>query len=167
MLNCKIQAERNYEMRHQAQRIRLEAERVKIQAYVDMYELSLRYSSAKPTPPSADRSNGAKIAAVTLSEAASAVLEQHARKQVKPDGLPTLTEMIVTVLAEAVRQGRDSLAPREIRAVVRKRWWPDVPYPVIASAVWRLGKADRLRKVGGGQYGLNDGRQSVHHEGVS
>jgi hypothetical protein len=173
-LNSQLAELRQEEQRCQIKRSRLEAEHARVQALIDLCELVERCNGmdVKPlvrvVPLDPEVPDGVKLVVpakleelVTYPEATEGlakVVREHARKQVKPDGLPTLVEMIVAVLAEAAKQGRDSLAPREIRAAIRKRWWPDAPHHVVSSAVWRLGNMDRLRKVGAAgtdrQYGL-------------
>lgn len=80
--------------------------------------------------------------------AANAVVEskdQAAPKTPKPDGLPTMPELILM----ALRQTSHPLEPREIAEVIRRNWWPDVDGKKIGSIVWRLNNRDDIQKVEG------------------
>ncbi len=63
----------------------------------------------------------------------------------KPDGFPTMPELIVM----ALRHEKRPLEPREITAVIRRNWWPDVENHKIGSIVWRLNNRNDIQKVEG------------------
>lgn len=73
-----------------------------------------------------------------------------ARRKLKPEGLPSIATMIVTVLQEAGKAKR----PVEIADYVRKRWWPTVSTTTVNALVWRMAKEGRLTWQDG-RYGLN------------
>ncbi|MFD1704825.1 hypothetical protein ACFSCV_17605 [Methylopila henanensis] len=66
----------------------------------------------------------------------------------KPEGAPTVPEMILTLLKEARAEGRVGLEPREMVQRVARRWWPDVRTEAVGSIAWRMWKREQLRKDG-------------------
>jgi hypothetical protein len=64
----------------------------------------------------------------------------------KPEGTPTVPEMIVTVLRDAPKSGRKGLEPREITALIATRWWPDVTINSVGPIAWRMYKRGELSK---------------------
>lgn len=66
-------------------------------------------------------------------------------KPPKPEGLPSMPELILMALRSADRP----LEPKEITEVIRKNWWPDVEGQKIGSIVWRLNDRDDIEKVEG------------------
>ena len=131
-LNCRIQAERNDEIRHALNRTRLENERAR--ALVALMDAQAALAAIPPV---------AAVVPVLTAEA-------HLRHKRKPDGLPAVSAMIVTALREAGKASR----PAEIADYVRKRWWPDLPTTTISAQVWHMAKAGKLTSHKG-YYGLN------------
>jgi hypothetical protein len=138
-LDCLIQAERNDEVRHGLQRSRLEAERA--QLLVRMIEAMQRPALAAPY-------------AVTWQSAAilAKPVQSKLRPTVhKPDGLPTVGAMVLSVLDGAEAAG---LKPQQIRERIREKYWPEAPTDRIISATWRLAKGGKIHQ-GNGRYWLN------------
>jgi hypothetical protein len=67
----------------------------------------------------------------------------------KPEGTPTMPEMIKDVLARAHRQGRRGMEPKEIAKAIAEQWWPDVRGDHASSITWRMWKRGDLEKVEG------------------
>jgi len=139
-LNCHIQAERNDEVRHGLQRIRLENERAALLVKL----IDAQIASVIVPPPVV-----APELPPPLPMPAHAV-EQAVRRKVKPEGLPPVSVMIVTALQATGKASR----PVEIADYVRKRWWPTLATPVINTQAWHLAKIGKLT-CRDGYYGLN------------
>jgi hypothetical protein len=80
-----------------------------------------------------------QTAAAMPPEPAAKALAAVARI-LKPDGLPSMSAMVMSVLDTAEL----ALEPRQIRDRIRQKYWPDVPIDRVASAVWRLAKGGKL-----------------------
>lgn len=78
------------------------------------------------------------------------------RMDEKPDGTPTLAEMILQTLSEANTRGVPSMAPKEITAAIRQRWWPAARAESVGSVAWRMADRKQLAK--------EDGRYSLPSE---
>lgn len=65
----------------------------------------------------------------------------------KPDGIPTMPEMIKMVLRDAKRENRDGLEPKDIASVIDKRWWPGVPVTSVGPIAWRMWRRGELAKT--------------------
>jgi hypothetical protein len=66
----------------------------------------------------------------------------------KPDGIPTVAEMIVTSLTEALGWGVKGQEPRQIADYIAKKWWPDVNTTDVGPIAWRMWKKGQLEKNG-------------------
>lgn len=66
----------------------------------------------------------------------------------KPEGTPTIAEMINMVLVDAKAKGTDALESQEIVHRIRAKWWPDAQSNDIAPLMWRLAKNEKLKKIG-------------------
>ena len=64
---------------------------------------------------------------------------------VKPDGIPTMPEMITAVLSENSYRG---MSPKDIMAEIARRWWPAVSSEYVGPIAWRMWKQGRLEKDG-------------------
>jgi hypothetical protein len=62
----------------------------------------------------------------------------------KPEGTPTVTEMIIAVLR--ANQKSRGLEPKEIADAIANRWWPDVTINAVGPIAWRMYKLGRLVK---------------------
>jgi hypothetical protein len=67
------------------------------------------------------------------------------KSRAKPDGLPTMPQLIIMALKHEKRP----LEPREITNVIRRNWWPEVEGQKIGSIVWRLNNRGDIQKVEG------------------
>jgi hypothetical protein len=139
-LNCRIQAERNDEIRHALNRTRLENERA--QALVKLMDAHAPLAAMPPSAPA--------VAKAVVVDAPSPPSEPDLRRKVKPDGLPPVSAMIVTALQATGKASR----PVEIADYVRKRWWPTLATAVINTQAWHLAKIGKLT-CRDGYYGLN------------
>ena len=136
-LNCHIQAERNDEVRHGLQRIRLENERAGLLVkLIDAQVASVAVSPAHLEPQPA-------VPPPLLPEVPS-------RRRLKPEGLPSMSTMIVTALQASGRAQR----PADIAKYVRQRWWPTLPVRALNAQVWHMAKVGKLIRRDG-YYGLN------------
>ena len=67
----------------------------------------------------------------------------------KPDGTPSVTEMIVMVLDEAqTRMGLRGLEPKDMATRIAGLWWPDVRPDDVNGIAWRMWKRGQLVKDG-------------------
>jgi len=71
----------------------------------------------------------------------------------KPEGTPTLYEMVVDILNRYGEFSDDPVEADTIYDEIRRRWWPDAPRNSIIPSLWRFAKEDRLIKDGTA-YGL-------------
>jgi hypothetical protein len=76
------------------------------------------------------------------NEAAPAATESTG----KPDGIPTMPEMIYEALKDAKARGQRGLEPKDITAFIAAKWWPDVKINNVGPIAWRLYKSDKLAK---------------------
>jgi hypothetical protein len=159
-LGRKIEVARNEELRFGQQRTRLEAERSRIQAFVDMCEMAQRFDVA---PIHA----GQPAVTVTSPDnrlSGSTPKAKPRYSPTKPKGAPTVARMIVAALEDAASRGQSQLQPREITEFVRRKWWPNVGGSSISTAVWRMAQNGRLQSNGGGLYRLNRTNAAADHQ---
>jgi hypothetical protein len=139
-LNAKCLLARDNEIRYALQRSRLEAERAETMAklmdahgrrggVVTALPYAVSFTDAAPPPLPPLR---------IVDDLAIAPAPQ--RRKVKPNGLPTTPDMIVTVLREAGRPIR----PSEIASFIRQRWWAELPTKVVYTNAYRMAKDGRL-----------------------
>ena len=64
----------------------------------------------------------------------------------KPEGIPTMPEMIIEALKDAKARGLKGLEPKDITAFIAAKWWPDVRINNVGPIAWRLYKSERLNK---------------------
>jgi hypothetical protein len=62
----------------------------------------------------------------------------------RPDGIPTLPDMIALTL-KAVGDG---LRPAQIIAQIRRQWWPSMPADRLYTTVHRMVQLRRVEKIG-------------------
>jgi hypothetical protein len=62
----------------------------------------------------------------------------------KPQGLPSVPEMILQALVDAA----DGLRPRDITQTIRREWWADMPADRVPVTAFRMAKEGRLAKDG-------------------
>ncbi|MGX5839924.1 hypothetical protein ACWGTI_04270 [Mesorhizobium sp. ArgA1] len=67
----------------------------------------------------------------------------------KPDGLPTMPEMILVVMANSYRQGRRGMEPKDVTKAISERYWSDLKGSTsVSTTMWRMAqpKDGRLLK---------------------
>jgi hypothetical protein len=64
----------------------------------------------------------------------------------KPEGIPTMPEMIIAALKDAKARGLRGLEPKDITAFIATKWWPEVKINNVGPIAWRLYKSERLAK---------------------
>jgi hypothetical protein len=142
-LNLQCQLARDHEIRYALQRNRLEADRIR---------LLIKLVEAQSTPllPSTQPIRSAYSVIMTPTQIVHDVeksprngVTHEPRQQHKPPGLPTVFNMVMSVLGsdDAPEEG---MAPCEITNIIRNKWWPTVKTTQINSMVWRLAKEGRL-----------------------
>jgi hypothetical protein len=141
-LNLQCQLARDHEIRYALQRTRLETQRV--QLLVKLMDARAPPIPSGPLVRPKDRNGAEAIVAEKPG------ITQPARRSHKPNGLPSWTEMVLAVL-EAVPEG---LRPREITAVIRRRWWPQARPGRVNATAWSLVNKGLLENTGG-RYRLN------------
>lgn len=96
----------------------------------------------------------ARVYGVELDEAPETRGKSSGGISTKPEGTPTLFEMVTTVLHDyAEIFSDDPIEGDTIFEEIRRRWWPDAPRNSIIPSLWRFAKEDRLIKDGTA-YGL-------------
>jgi hypothetical protein len=81
------------------------------------------------------------VAAVDITDAA--VIKPQPGK---PEGIPTMPQMILEALYEAKARGVRGLEPKEIANFIAQKWWPAVTINAVGPIAWRMHKGDRLSK---------------------
>lgn len=149
-LNGELHALHLEEERVKLKRFRLEGDKARVQSLVDLCELAQRLAG-KPlerVEPSfrLEDCHGAKL--VIVDKPASGAVQQRQKR--KPDGLPTIAQMVLAVL-----EGEDEgMQPRDVLEFIRRKWWSGAQYTVVCSALCR-GVADGELHRDGGRYKLN------------
>ncbi len=82
----------------------------------------------------------------------------------RPDGLPTIFEMVVAVLDDAAETSGHGLTGREIVDAIGVRFWPGIASTQILPSVYRFAKTKRLRKTKGGKFSTIDQGQPAPKE---
>ena len=67
---------------------------------------------------------------------------------VRPEGIPTMPDMIKMAITSAIKEGKGGLSPSELCDRIDKTWWPGVDPNSVKPTAWRLEQDDRLKKVG-------------------
>lgn len=67
----------------------------------------------------------------------------------RPDGTPTLFEMVSLILSSARREGKLGLTGREIVDEIGRRYWPGVQSQQVLPTVYRFVKETRLGRQDG------------------
>jgi hypothetical protein len=155
---------------------RLEGEKIRAQALVDMLELAQRLANkpAEAATPAfhIKEENGAKFVVVdkpAVSDNAKFVAGLDStepfgvkfkppawpalpQRKIKPDGLPLINDMIVAALEAG---GHDGLPPRAIVDFIRRKWWPEMPSGHVRASLHHLVYNKRKLEMSGGLYRLN------------
>jgi hypothetical protein len=147
-LNLQCQLARDHEIRYALQRTRLETARMQMMLkIVDAFASSTDSTPAATVQPLAKPLPDA-VRTVTIP-AKPAAHTVKLRQKRKPDGLPSVPDMVLTVLENGADEKPKGMKPREIAAIIRKMWWPDVPMPAVGAAAWTLAGKGRLENHGG------------------
>jgi hypothetical protein len=140
----------------------LREEREELRAFMRVYERFAEDGDAAPESPEPD------LAARMVGAESEPIIEQARSPTSKPEGAPTVPEMVFDALAAADMLGKAGLPPKEITAYIRQKWWRDAPSDSIGPIVWRMWAKDkRLDKVGD-LYALKadpSGQLFQHHDG--
>jgi hypothetical protein len=67
----------------------------------------------------------------------------------KPDGIPTVPEMILEAIRHANNMGARGLDPTGLRSYIRGRYWPGMPATATGPIAWRMWKRGDLKKERG------------------
>jgi hypothetical protein len=142
-LNLQCQLARDHEIRYALQRNRLEADRIR---------LLIKLVEAQPTPLTSSMQSARSAYSVIMTPTQpahdvetplSSGVTHESRQQRKPPGLPTVVDMVMSVLRNDDTP-EEGMAPCEITNIIRNKWWPTVKTTQINSMVWRLAKEGRL-----------------------
>jgi hypothetical protein len=139
------------EERCKLKRSRLEGDKARVQTLVDMCELSQRLTG-KPLEQAGllfhvEECHGAKLVVIdkpVVPLPAAVAAKSAQRQKRKPDGLPTVMEMVLAVLEAA----EGSMRPRDIAQIAQRKWWPDLPSAAVNAAISKLANSGRLEKDG-------------------
>jgi hypothetical protein len=136
-LNLQCQLARDHEIRYALQRTRLETGRM---------QLMLKIVDAVMASPEPPRSSPYLVVMHEPPPAPAEVPQKSvpSRQKRKPDGLPTIVEMVLGVL-----EGEEAgMRPRDITRIARLKWWPDLRPAAVGAAAWKLYGEGRLEKDG-------------------
>jgi hypothetical protein len=64
----------------------------------------------------------------------------------KPEGIPTMPEMIKEALKDARSRGLKGLEPKEITSFIAAKWWPTVTINSVGPIAWRMYDREQLAK---------------------
>ena len=154
-LNLQCQLARDHEIRYALQRTRLETGRMQLMLKI-VDAVAPRPGRSAVEVPSAPSPQPAPKREVVVAAV------PDCERPLKPDGLPTVAEMVLTVLEDA---GPGGLRPPQVTRVLRTRWWPDIPNERAAQTMYAMAKAGRLRKHGLRYRLLNHGVGANGHAG--
>jgi hypothetical protein len=81
-----------------------------------------------------------------VAVAADAIRQKGAstRQKRKPDGLPTVVEMVLAIL----KSEEVGMRPCDIARIAQRKWWPDLQPAAVNAAVRKLAGSGRLEKDG-------------------
>jgi hypothetical protein len=132
-LNLQCQLARDHEIRYALQRTRLETTRM---------QLMLKIVDAVASP--SETVSVAPSVAMREPPPVEAPQKPARRQTRKPDGLPTVVQMVLAVL-----DGEDAgMRPRDIVKIARRKWWPGLRGAAVGAAAWKLAGQGRLEKDG-------------------
>jgi hypothetical protein len=162
-LNRELDAIHEDEERCKLRRSRIEGQKAQVQLFIDHANLARRLA-AQPEDPTrpvvhVEKHCGVSILHVEARKETPPPQSPAApgRRKLKPDGLPTVSTMILTALREAGKASR----PVEITEFVRRRWWADAPIKTITTTAWQMADDGKLVHHDG-RYSLN----GVGHNGA-
>jgi hypothetical protein len=64
----------------------------------------------------------------------------------KPEGIPTMPEMIVEALKDAKAKGQRGLEPKQMADFIAAKYWPTVTINAVGPIAWRMYSKERLAK---------------------
>jgi hypothetical protein len=64
----------------------------------------------------------------------------------KPEGIPTMPEMIVEALKDARAKGQRGLEPKQMALFIAAKYWPTVTINAVGPIAWRMHTKERLGK---------------------
>jgi hypothetical protein len=70
------------------------------------------------------------------------------KRSPKPEGTPTVPEMIVEALLDCQARGQKGMEPKDIARFISRRWWPAVTINAVGPVAWRMHKQGKLTKRG-------------------
>jgi hypothetical protein len=139
-LNLKCQTARDNEVRYALQRSRLEAERT--QLLVKLMEAVAQSTPQQINPTAPYRVTMTTAPALDLSANAASGLNKP--EYSKPDGIPTMSQMIEITLKGV----GDGLKPKQIINQIKREWWPDMPNERVHQGLFRGVRKGHLQKDG-------------------
>jgi hypothetical protein len=80
------------------------------------------------------------------AQEAAADTVQAAETVGKPEGIPTMPEMIIEALKDARVKGARGLEPKDMAAFIAAKWWPGVPINAVGPIAWRMYSRAKLTK---------------------
>jgi hypothetical protein len=72
----------------------------------------------------------------------------------RPEGVPSLFEMTVSVIKEAMAAGKPGLRGGEIVDAIGSKFWPGVQRPQVLPPVYQFAKKGRLKKSSEGIFSV-------------
>jgi len=64
----------------------------------------------------------------------------------KPEGIPTMPDMIIEALKDAKAKGQRGLEPKQMADFIAAKWWPGVTINAVGPIAWRMYSKERLSK---------------------
>jgi hypothetical protein len=66
----------------------------------------------------------------------------------KPEGIPSIPDMITEAVRDALERGDKGVEPVMMTAFIRARWWPGVSPEKVSPIAWRMWRRGQLTKKG-------------------
>jgi DNA-binding protein YbaB len=64
----------------------------------------------------------------------------------KPEGIPTMPDMIIEALKDAKARGQRGLEPKQMASFIAAKYWPTVTINAVGPIAWRMHTKERLGK---------------------
>ena len=93
---------------------------------------------------------GASLTASGVHEDAADRMDHGKLGPRRPEGTPTLHEMTVEVLRDAISKGKPGLPIKDIVTEIGNKYWPGVQPEQVTAPIYSFVKKGRLKKTEGG-----------------
>lgn len=121
----------------QAALARLDAEEIALKAEEEELAIAERVIGRLSAPPKATDASISAPQETPPPKGSSAAKRVRPKGTPRPEGIPSVPEMVDTLLSEGEKRGQSGLTGRQIVDAIDKRWWPGVSENVIIPTIYR------------------------------